>query len=178
MVPGAANGIAGHNAFCERSAVVRAVGADRENVRAAAHHNHPLPRRTAFHRRALGEISLRQAVLLEIGAFQICLSAHGWSLPSPSTCVGSVDMRPPADRRRERIAVRALRRPRSTRRTYGGCDAVIHSVSGWGRSRVRWGLQALISIFGCRPSPVPTENDLVARSVVGCHLRWLRTQPA
>src|SRR5262249_35589734 len=72
VVPGAAHGVVDHEAVAERTVIVRAVGADREDVAPAAHQQNLLVSDMADELAAVGELGKRDA-LREIGAGRLGL---------------------------------------------------------------------------------------------------------
>jgi hypothetical protein len=71
------NGFADHDALGERTAVMRARGADREALLTAAHHHHRFATSLAEDRTPLGQIGQGNSILREIRPRDFGLSTHG-----------------------------------------------------------------------------------------------------
>ena len=74
-MPGQRTVVAVEEAFGERPAVVRAGGADRENLGAAADEHHGLASGVAEQHPAIGNVAEGDAVVLEVGAGQFAITA-------------------------------------------------------------------------------------------------------
>ena len=79
-MPGATHGLADDETFGERPVIVRASGADREDLRAAAHQQNLLVADMAEQLSAIGEFGERNA-LRQIGAGWLCLDPAPFSSP-------------------------------------------------------------------------------------------------